>query len=195
MTSTAAPREENPERHSGYLITISTNVRPKNDREAEEVSDCLRDTLEELLEAEGLREVIDFRKRGHKFTSDFVDDVNSEFVIEIGRMPRGRRVHAHVLIMIKHRSNLRLDYTKLRNFINRALGDGRCSQFVKAYVNVRLLKGVFDIRKYLRKELKRGSIQFSGRGGDYDDEEAETETEGESDVASLATILQNSELF
>lgn len=194
MTTTERPREENPERNSGYLITVSTNIRPKNDAEAEEVSECLRETLEELLEAEGLREVIDFRKRGHRFTSDFVDDVNSEFVIEIGRMPRGRRVHAHVLLLIKHRSNLRLNYNKLRAFINDTLGDGRCPQFVRAYVQVKFLKGVFDIKKYLRKELERANIQFSGVGGSYAGEEEE-EGERDSDVASLATVLQNSELF
>lgn len=75
-----------------------------------------------------------------------VERVDSEAVVEIG--PRVHRIHAHVLLMVQHKTRIQLNVMELRNAI-REFSGGR---FPNPVVRVKLIREnpINAIRRYQR---------------------------------------------
>jgi len=129
------PKKTN-ERQSSWLITVSTNVRPKDITHAKQIAKCLQGSIQGFLEPETMAKMITFRKKSHSYTIDFIDDVKSEYVIELGWNAKGRRIHTHLFLHIAHRSNIRLDFTAVKRYFNDTLTESSCQGFKSCYVNI-----------------------------------------------------------
>ena len=69
---------------------------------------------------------------GGIWSDDFIDDVDIDYVIELGSVKR--HIHAHIMIKIKHRTKLMLDYKKIKAKVLSELG------LKNIYVNNKLMK-------------------------------------------------------
>jgi hypothetical protein len=103
------------QRYSHYAITISSNVRPRDDLHAAEIEHVLKQKTEETFGTdEGLREVIVFNTAvpGHFYDDRYIQSVDLQYATEIGTDPRGGRVHIHIDVLIHHRSNITLGQSR-----------------------------------------------------------------------------------
>lgn len=79
-----------------------------------------------------------------------IEKVDSEAVIEIG--PTVHRVHAHVLLMVQHKTRIQLNVAELRNMIRNFSIEDKVPLFANPIVRVKLIREnpLNAIRKYQR---------------------------------------------
>lgn len=123
---------------SNFLITLNTNVRfEEGDKRLEEASGPLVKMAEQVFgNSNGLREIVVFGTRGPrgagggftfipdssvKWGIDTIADFRTTAGVEIGHNARGKRLHLHVALKIRHRSYIRLDKNKILKRANEEL--------------------------------------------------------------------------
>lgn len=131
-------------KRSNWFFTLSTNKRYKDDDEAIENDEaCLEEAILEVLENIG--NFITVQVAEHSWSSQYIHDVTTDYVIERG--PTTGALHAHILIKVEHTSNIKLDYGKIKQHVMNILG------LDNLYCNAKLVKPTSDdwILSYLSK--------------------------------------------
>jgi hypothetical protein len=136
--------------HSGFLLTINTNYKPKDEVDAEQCGEKLREVLGSMLDETNLKEIISWQVEGEGWEK--VDDVTGEFIVERGRHAKGGRIHSHVILHFDHRTKIRLDIPKIKEHITKGF-EGSEWTISNPYVNIRIIGSDRNIQDYLRKEL------------------------------------------
>jgi hypothetical protein len=160
---------------SSWLITVSTNKRPSSNAESERLADALAGASEDVLNDP--EPYLKFIAPGSYDTH--VVSVDSTYSVELG--PEGKyghrknrrditmeggttrpassrgvggRIHSHILLEIKHRTKLRLDYTR-----NGALRQGfvmglreRGVDVDHIYLDVKVVSSKYNLLRYLGKD-------------------------------------------
>ena len=120
---------------SNFLVTLNTNARmTAEDKDLEAESIPLYNMAEVVFgDGEKLAHIVDFGRRGPrgvggKFTFindesinwnlDTVVDYRVTVGVEIGHNARGKRLHAHVVVKIRHKSFIRLDKDEILKRVN-----------------------------------------------------------------------------
>ena len=149
------------ERESNYHILINTNKRPTNDTDAKRMVDALEAAVDRVFSnPRSLERIIKFNWPGQHFNDRYIQDIQVTHGPEIGG-EKGR-VHTHVILKIKHTSNISVD--KSRNEIKEEIfRTGFLDPFnvSNLLVRIRLLRN--DVRaaeRYAAKdqpEIRQGS--------------------------------------
>lgn len=130
----------NPQRHSTYMITINTNVRPVDADDQVVVENLFYDALAAAFE-EDLYNMLNWRRGYHP--EHFTDDPQVNIRVETGDHPRGSRVHSHTLLHIEHTTNIQLDHNKIKSAVMRQILSGPLSSRVAGiYVHFELVRNV-----------------------------------------------------
>jgi hypothetical protein len=154
------------DRNSNYFITLSTNYRPTDDADEFTVREKLRGAIDHIFGSEeGLAKIIHFNYPSHNLSDRYVQDVDYKFAIEKGAHRQGGRVHAHVVLKIKHQSNISLSGTVVkREFEDFFSDDPRIKGF---YVNIKLIADAeIAFQKYLEKQqrLRAAALRTKASG-------------------------------
>lgn len=131
---------------SNWLLTINSQQRyDEDDPEKDEDAEVFEDSVNEILK--DLPHYVNVTEEGHSWSKDHIEDVSADYVVEWG--PKTRCLHAHVLVKIKHRTKIRLDYEAIRKKIERDLG-------VTIYFNSKLVRPSSDdfLLEYISKYYK-----------------------------------------
>jgi hypothetical protein len=144
-------------RFSSFLVTTNTNYRPSTDAESYEMGAKLEAALKEAFTQKGFAHFVKFLEPGHSWTPQFIKDVNVKFAVELGHDQRGRRIHAHSLIHIKHRSKIRIDTGKLKSLLTELMGDAKMKNM---YINVRIVTTDRNLEEYLSKGVPEESNNY-----------------------------------
>lgn len=125
-------------RYSGYFLTIVSNVVNGKDNK---VLEKFTETVKGIFEGDAILEYIEGEQ-------DKIESVDAETSIELN----GRRFpHCHALVKIKHRTNVRMPYDKLRKAVAEGLGVSPSS----LHIYCRLIKDAnFSVQNYLMKHVK-----------------------------------------
>lgn len=148
-------KQPDPEKHSGFLITISTNYRPKTKEEAKECGEKLRKAVKAMLSDEtNLAKIVKFLPphEDDRWGPDKIIRVTSQFVIERGRDKRGQRIHSHAVLQIDHRSKIHLDKQGIKDVILPEMAGGCTCNIKNLYINIKYIRNGRGIRDYLTKE-------------------------------------------
>lgn len=95
------------DRNSNFMITLSTNYRPGDDAEAKALVDRLGDATDRIFRSpDSLERIIKFNIPTHHFDDRYIQDINVTHGPEVGKNRKGGRVHNHIILKIKHRSNI-----------------------------------------------------------------------------------------
>jgi hypothetical protein len=148
------PRKKNQPKHSGFFLTINTNYHPKGKEEnGQECAEKLREAMKEMLgNEENLKKIVTFLNEGDTWNDETIEKVDSQFVVERGRSPRGGRIHAHAALHIDHHSKIRLNIPAIKDVILPYFNSGCTGGIKNLYVNVRIINTNVGIRNYLTKE-------------------------------------------
>ena len=117
------------QRQSNYFILIDTKVKPKDINE----ENSLRRKMDEFMVIfkNNISQIVTFnntKKRKHHWSSKYIDDVRVRYVIEkgngilkkdgtIGEV--GGTLHLHIVIEIKHHSNISIKQEPIFDIANR----------------------------------------------------------------------------
>lgn len=140
----AALREEDVTRRSKFLITISTNFRPRTTAQSKGMAQSLRAGIQQLLTREQLLNVLECIEGGHRD----IDKIDAEFNVELGKDVRGSRIHSHIILDVHHHCKLRVNLPFVREWLPRNIDDHRINS---VYVNVRMIATDKDAHNYVRK--------------------------------------------
>ena len=141
----AAPTRRRVFRQSKFLVTVSTNFKPKTNGQSYGMAEKLRGVIKnEFLSNAGLQNIIVFNRGSW---SD-IKSIDAQFNIELGKGKHGGRIHSHIILDVKHQANIRLDNDWMRSEGARLLPDDRVQRL---YVHTQVLPTDFDVREYLRK--------------------------------------------
>lgn len=146
-TSGEAPavREKNLTKQSNFLITISTNFKPKSTGQSVAIADKLRGALAQVFSQEQLPDCLEFSAGGVRD----IKKVEISYNVELGHDPKGARIHSHATVEISHNAHLRMNLAHLRAIVPALIHDERVKS---VYLNVKTLPSNMAARAYLRKE-------------------------------------------
>lgn len=137
---------------SQFLVTMSTNFRPKSEPEAAIGINDLERAAEILFGSDSLPNIVVFRKEG-SWTPDWVQSARTKSKAEIGKSKKGSHLHIHSQVIIRHFSNIRLDQKSLKEEVNNILRD-LGSRFRIHYVNIRFTGDPLSIPEYMEKDIQ-----------------------------------------
>lgn len=140
---------------SNFLVTFNTNIRFNDEDEIlEELSRPLYRMCEVLFgDSDGLRRFVQFGRRGDRgadgkfefiledtiyWNTQNVVDFRVTASVEVGHNARGKRLHCHLAIKIRHRSHIRLDREKILRMANQYLEEVNYPYPIK-HMNIRVL--------------------------------------------------------
>lgn len=147
-----------PSRQSKFLMTVSTNFRPRTTEQSKEVASHLRGAFNSLFERNSMARSIRFNSG----SLDDIENIDAEFSVELGRQANGKRIHGHAIITINHNANIHLNIPEIKGIMLDNIPDHRVKNL---YINVRLLPSDFDARAYIRK-MGYNPSQFDDAGAD-----------------------------
>lgn len=111
-------------RTSAYFILVNSNTKPDIHETEESIANKLKKVI--LYLSENLDEVVHFNVAGHTWSGEHVTDVLVRFAIErgVGRKRQdgsypvdGGTVHAHIILIIKHKSNITIPRTAIADLL------------------------------------------------------------------------------
>ena len=112
------------ERESQFFILMNSNERTHNKIERESSREYMKSIIRYM--GENVWQFIDFKDSSHIFDTTHVKSVNIKFALEAGKGRKKKdgtysdysgQVHAHVLMTIKHVSNIQLNNQKLNDLL------------------------------------------------------------------------------
>jgi hypothetical protein len=140
-------------KHSGFLITINTQIKPENQDEAKQLANDLEEAMKAAFDEDNIGNFIEFIDEGtkHKWSTDYIESVKGEFTVELGQHAKGGRIHGHAAIHIDHYSKIRLDQGELRVFLNDYLADNSDFPVKKIHLNIRHISEDSNLHRYIHK--------------------------------------------
>lgn len=119
-----AKRGQGRERTSTYFILLNSNESPKNQIQVDSGKAYMTEIVQYL--GDNMNQVIEFRDSSHEYSSEFIRNISIKFSLE---QSKGRKkkdgsysdyagqVHAHVLVSIQHKSNIKISYARLQELL------------------------------------------------------------------------------
>jgi hypothetical protein len=116
----ARQTEQNRLKVSEFLITANTNYRPATTAEAREAGDILKRAVGIMVEPHTIPDwMTDLY--GRPWTKQYIKKVYNTYSAELGRHPKGTRIHAHIHMHIDHYTKLHVNIGRFKNLINHVL--------------------------------------------------------------------------
>lgn len=134
-------------KHSDFLITINTNYRPKLTPDSKDVGKVLSKAINKLNTHENLTKIITLD--GTDTYAASIKKIKAQFAVEIGQNPKGRRIHAHLILQVDHTSRIQINIPVLREVVDGLLDDPRIKKPV--YVNVKYTPSGRSVEDYIKK--------------------------------------------
>lgn len=147
---TTTPKEQRV-KHSGFLITVNTNFRPRSNDESWAMGYRLENAMRSMLTHQGLSKIITFQGEGHSYSDRYVKDVKAQFAVEVGHQAKGTRIHSHTLLHIAHMSHIRLSIPAIKQHVISSINDPRIKS---VYVNIRMVRNDRNLEEYLKKDMR-----------------------------------------
>lgn len=144
---------------SNFLITINPNV-AHGTRGG--LATRFRDDVEELFGSlANIERFVEFNRGAEntdaRFATPWVHDIEATFVIEQG--DRFRRMHAHVLLRVKHRSSIRIAPKEIQRWFKERRGPDTLQLYKtndpakNVYVNISSIRGHGNVLRYMAKGI------------------------------------------
>lgn len=109
------------ERQSKFHVIANTNIRPKTTETAKEYARILENVAEPLLSDSDVIGRFMLLLDGAQWSPDVITSIECTHGVELGQLPKGRRIHMHIVLDIKHYSKLRVDPKKFKEVFNEFL--------------------------------------------------------------------------
>lgn len=133
---------------SGFFITLNSNRKWANDSEE---TKCFKEAVNTAFNDPS--KFVKFKDASHKWSAKYIIDANTEISFERGdpTKPTKNQIHAHVILKIKHRSNLQIDAHALKIAITE-----RCPALNGSfYINNRYFNSPeVNLRNYIQKQTE-----------------------------------------
>ena len=135
-----------PLRYSNWFITINTNkaFKEKNDAYKKFVTKFYK-CLKDMFTSPGIHQYVRITKEGVDYNHSVINNIDGEWRIERGK--KKFMIHMHGMIKIHHRTNVHLEYLKMKAKIINDMG------LEGVHFDAKLYKSADDcIDKYIRKD-------------------------------------------
>lgn len=147
------------EKTTAYFFLVNTRYKPTDHADAQR---CI-ELCDEIMRVFALEiaNLIIFNKKNHNFSSHYIKSVSIRYCVEIGkgilkkngeRGKTGGTVHIHVYVIIKHYSNIKLEYEQLRDFFTAQILEK--FGIDKIFLGRLRLVNVNRIEEYMTKDLQ-----------------------------------------
>lgn len=142
--------------HSGFLVTINSNVKTIDSTHEQFIADALREIVGgKLFDNKHFLRMIKWLEG--KRDPALIKHYDAEFAIEVGSQQK--RVHAHCLVNVYHNTRIHLDPVYIQSYVTdqlnrRLIAGGYPKLRGKVYVNIRATKSDWKILKYIRKDAR-----------------------------------------
>lgn len=110
-------KDKNKLKWSNWFITINPNISPDQE-DSNELSRALKKTLEQIFAEDKIMNYILSRKKNTDLNQT-IESIDIDSQVEIGT--KIHMVHSHVLMKIRHKDNIYLDYAKMKKKISDSL--------------------------------------------------------------------------
>lgn len=119
-----AQRGHNKQKTSTFFLLLNSNEATTNATEVESSRQYMTSIVQSL--GDNMDKVITFQNGEHGYSKEYVQDINIKFSLEqsAGRKKKDGtyseyrgQVHAHVLVTVNHKSNVKMDYGKLQELL------------------------------------------------------------------------------
>lgn len=134
-------------KYSCFLVTINTNQRYKADDQYMESDSEFFENIVRTEILEKLPDYVNVMQEGHSWSNDHIDGVDVDYILERGE--KYNALHAHILIKIKHRSKVQLNYKTMKQRVVERLG------LKNVYFDCKLVRPTSDdwLKDYIYKTV------------------------------------------
>lgn len=141
-------------RYSSFHVTVSSNKKPSTNEESYALADNMREQVGSLFnEEENLRGLITFLD-GSTYDDGKIQKIETTFSIELGRDPRGGRIHSHAVIHIIHHSKIRLNQAFIRQYFIQHM------DVSDVHIDIEVIKTDRRLLDYIAKDAAAEPVPF-----------------------------------
>jgi len=157
---------------SGFHITISTNKKPKDDEESQNIGRRLNQAIALTFTHDTLSKIIFYLKPSYnqdgevdkgipeaRIKGNIIDykahikKLKVQYAIELGGGAKGGRVHAHIILRVTHNSKIRIDIPELKQRMLQALNlNDESPAITSIYINIGIIRSDKNLEEYLKKK-------------------------------------------
>lgn len=141
---------------SDYFVTISTNIRPRNEEDEHELKATLDDIMEEVFENNILDMIVDANDTTKSVDPELIKQVSYSGMSETGSNSRGKRTHWHGYIKIQHFTKLRLWRENVLALLDPIFRERFGNRYKNLYYRQVWVPSALPIARYIAKSLPRG---------------------------------------
>jgi hypothetical protein len=147
-------KKKNLTKYSSFHVTVSSNQKPGTNEESHALAGQMRQLVGELYNDEdNLRGLIEFLD-GNNYDSGLIDKIDTTFSVELGRDPRGGRIHSHAIMHIVHHSKIRLNVDFIRQYFIQQM------DLTDVHINIDVIKTDRKLVDYIGKDSTGEPVQF-----------------------------------
>ena len=160
-----ADEEEQKVYFSDYFMTVSTNIRPRDDQDEHDLRMTLDDIMEnELFSDHVLDILVDADTKG-RVDPSLIKEVKYSGLSETGSNSRGRRTHWHGYLKIQHFTKLRLWKENVVSVLDAIFKERFGERYKNLYYRQVWIPSTAPIARYIAKSLPRGfQVNRANRG-------------------------------
>jgi hypothetical protein len=142
--------------YTDYFVTISTNIKPKNEQDAFMLESQLTEAIDEVFEQP--EKFITFVE-GEKEDWEKIKKFKYTGLTEIGEGAKGKRVHWHGKIQIEHYTKIRVFKEVIKPIFDKVLKEKIGSRFKKCYFSHKWIPSTKPIQSYITKNYKLTKVK------------------------------------
>jgi hypothetical protein len=148
--SEAAPRltERGEFFYSKFLVTLNSNVRPVDEAHENALRYVMRQLIDENFEGKNILKnikVLDDKDKEKK-KENLIKYVNVTFSMEVGKTRRGGRLHAHIIVDMKHQTKVHIKANRLRDELETYFGQ-------RGHVDIKYFPSSEILINYISKDI------------------------------------------
>lgn len=135
--------------YSKFLVSLNTNIKPMGVDHQIFLERKLRNLIDENFQGPNILANIKILNDPDADTDtkeQLIEKVNVTFSLEIGKKARGGRLHAHVIVDIRHRTKIHINADRLRDMLLIYFGH-------KGHVDVKYFPSAEILQDYISKDI------------------------------------------
>lgn len=133
--------------YTDYFLTISTNVKPTSEEDAQHLAELLDEVIDELFSKP--EDLIVFIDEPVDYTK--IVSFKYEGMTEVGKNKKGGRIHWHGKIMFKHHTKIRVLKEQVVPILNRIMKEKFGERFKGAYYSAKWIASKKPLMGYITK--------------------------------------------
>lgn len=135
--------------YSKFLVSLNSNIKPKSLEHQIFLERSMRNLIDNNFQGRKILpniKILDNEDADIDEKEHLLEKIDVTFSLEIGKKARGGRLHAHVIVDIRHRTKIHIDAARLRDQLLMYFG-------IRGHVDIKYFPSAEILQDYISKDI------------------------------------------